>query len=187
MDQIVALRVKFHEANPLGAVIDYDYIHDPNNWVQSWDKFEQISDEPLAPKYYSRLNFRECMPSATGAWSNLEMAIVSSNLEGITQSIFRTLNVEVASSPNAEYRARLRQVMMQVIAANENFTDVSAANYSPMISGVYDLFYLNAEVNLLIKTLDGYSKAPLVQDRMKALRYYVSEMLYVYRVNDDQQ
>ena len=72
--------------------------------------------------------------------------------------------------------------MMELVDANENMTDLVYMNY-PVKSQVYDLFYLNAKVNLAIKTLDGYSKASQVQDQMAVVRYYVSELMYVHRMN----
>ena len=60
--------------------------------------------------------------------------------------------------------------------------DLVFMNYQ-INSQVYDLFYLNSKLNAAVKTLDGYSKAGLVQDQMSVMKYYVSELMYVNRMS----
>lgn len=94
--------------------------------------------------------------------------------------MFEIMDRAVSSSSNAAYKVKLRQVMMELVDANENMTDLVFLNY-PVKNQVYDLFYLNAKVNLAIQTLNGYSNASNVQDQMAVVRYYVSELMYVHR------
>jgi hypothetical protein len=86
----------------------------------------------------------------------------------------------VMSNPNREYADRLLRVLAEMEDAAENFNDAVNQGYDYSDS-LNDLFYLEESIQNAERTLDGYSKAYLVDEEMRSMRYYVDELLWQYR------
>lgn len=115
-------------------------------------------------------------------WSYDQVATVALNLEAITRDMYDQMDAVIDSNPNAEYRTRLMNVLADLVDASENYTDAVNAG-TDWVDSLDQLFYLEAEMKLARKTLDGYSKENLVKDDEEALNEYVQELLWTYKVN----
>lgn len=177
---LAAERMNFHRRNPLKPGLDLRTIRNKANWKESTAKFMALSSAPKIPQLTKTIYYKYEMPYASGRWSEKEVARVSVNLEGLTKAIYDTMTIAVGKSTNAAYKTKLRKVMMEVVDAQENLTNTVYAS-GDLRTSLYDLLYLNSKINLLIKTLDGYSGASLVNNEMKALRYQVNEIMWSYR------
>ena len=100
-------------------------------------------------------------------------------MEGVAREVYAQMAEVIVTNPNAEYRNRLMNVLADLIDATELYTDAVYSN-TDYTDSLDELFYLESQVALATKTLDGYSKEYLVKDEMGSLRYYVSELLWQY-------
>jgi hypothetical protein len=60
------------------------------------------------------------------------------------------------------------------------FTDAVDQGYD-FSDSLNELFYLEDELGKLVRTLDGFSPSYRVDDEMRTMRFYVNELLWVYR------
>jgi Flp pilus assembly protein TadG len=112
-----------------------------------------------------------------------QIGTIATNLEYLTQEIYNTMSQAVAYNPNREYAYRLTNVLSQLVNASANYTS-SVYNNSYYRNSIRDLFYLESILDVTESTLDGYSKAYLVDDQVRALRFYVNQLLWIYRQNN---
>jgi hypothetical protein len=115
-----------------------------------------------------------------GGWTYFDVTNVVVNIEYLTRQIYDAMAQSSSYNPNREYADRLMRVLAQLQDAADNMVDQVYAN-DDYIDSLNDLFYLASVVALAESTLDGYSQAYRVNDEMHALRYYVDELLWVYR------
>jgi hypothetical protein len=149
-------------------------IHDSRFWGPRYNVWLGIRTRPL---YFSfSYNWRRPMPSST-TWSYIDIEAVADNIEDLTQDIFNRMS---RANPNMSYG--LRQTLADLADSAENFND-SVETRDDYNDTLYDLFYLDTKVNEAQNALrsDFYGNA--VSNDMRALRYYVDEMLYTYRQN----
>ncbi|MES2854463.1 MAG: hypothetical protein V4692_01315, partial [Bdellovibrionota bacterium] len=99
-----------------------------------------------------------------------------------TRDIYDQIGQVIVTNPNSEYRHRLMRVLAEMEDAAENYADAVYAGYD-YTDSLSDLFYLEDTVILAEKTLNGYSRSYIVEQEMKAMRYYVDELLWLYRQN----
>lgn len=158
---------------------DRGHIRSKTRWQPYYNNWWVNVYRPVP--IYSPIRWSVPMPDMnTLQYSNVEN--IATNLEYVTSDVFSIMASVVQSSPNQEYKQRLTRVLGQMADAAENFTDaVDEGSYYE--DSLYDLFYLDEQVRLATTTLDGYSQEYRVTEQMNALRYYVQELLYIYRVN----
>lgn len=156
-----------------------DYIRSQSRWQPRYDRWYTNFYRPRQVIFVHEIRWIEPMP-VVGVWSYYDAEVVARNLEGLTQEIYDTM--DRVSPIGTEYGQRLRRVLADLEDAADQLQDGIANSYD-WEETIYDLFNLEAQVSLAEQTLDGYSRAYMVDDEMKAVRYYVDELLYTYRVN----
>ncbi len=158
---------------------DRGHIRSRTRWTPYYNNWWINVFRP-APVYVS-IRWHAPMPDMnTIQYSNVEN--IATNLEYLSSEVYGVMADVVQTSPNKEYAQRLTRVLGQLADAAENFTDaVDEGSYYE--DSLYDLFHLEEQVNLATTTLSGYSQEYRVSEEMNALRYYVQELLYIYRIN----
>lgn len=158
---------------------DRGHIRSRTRWTPYYNNWWINVFRP-APVYVS-IRWHAPMPDMnTIQYSNVEN--IATNLEYLSSEVYGVMADVVQTSPNKEYAQRLTRVLGQLADAAENLTDaVDEGSYYE--DSLYDLFHLEEQVNLATTTLSGYSQEYRVSEEMNALRYYVQELLYIYRIN----
>ncbi len=113
-------------------------------------------------------------------WDHQDILIVADNIEYLAQRIYDIMEPIAPTTRNQEYSARLMRVLYQLTDASSAF-HISVQRYDQLSDTLYYLFYLEDTVSLTENTLDGYSQEYRVEDEMKAIRYYINELLWTYR------
>ena len=155
---------------------DINMIRNPNRWVHRYDRWWAHFQRPQIV-IFPEIVWYQPMPEV-GSWSYYDTLVVAENLEQLSREVYDKMDA-VASTTN-EYGPRLRNVLAQLADAADNLSDRvrETTDYSDTL---YDLFHLETSLQLAERTLDGYSKAFLVEKEMKSMRFYVDEMLWTYR------
>lgn len=154
-------------------------IHNHSYWSNRYDLWYSNCPRPTVIIYTRPIRWYVPMPEP-GGWNYSSVETVALNLEHLTRDIYEEMARVASSNPNQDYAQRLMRVLAELVDASENFTDAVYDN-DDYYDTLNDLFYLESKVDLAESTLDGYSKSYLVNEEMKALRYYVNELLWVYR------
>jgi hypothetical protein len=128
---------------------------------------------------FADVTYYEDMPSIddSGVLSYFDVGTVALNLEFLSRDLFTS--VDQSTDGNSDYGIAIRKAVIRLTDAAEYYNDAvaSSSDYSDTL---YDLFYLDAALTRVERTLDG-SQSGLVQDQMGAMRSYVNELLYSYR------
>lgn len=154
-------------------------IDDRDYWRDRHDRWYNHCERPRYPHYEQPIDWHRPMPDP-GYWDYSEILIVADNIQNLSQRIYNIMEPVAPTTRNQEYSARLMRVLFQLVDAAESFNDSVKMNAS-WSSTLNNLFYLEETVRLTETTLDGYSQEYRVSNEMRALRYYVDEMLWTYR------
>ena len=193
LDQLHHERETWREEHHVKFDWDADRVHSDRFWEHRYSQwFDQTWTQPPVIEINQTVTWTPpvveinqpvvinyTMPDVSEGWTYLDVGVVATNLELLTEQIYTTMD-EVA--PQSEYGIRLRTVLAQLEAAAALFSDdVNSTNdWSDTIN---DLFNLETATNLAVRTLGGYSQAVQVAPQMSALEQYVNELLYIYRMN----
>lgn len=154
-------------------------IDDRYHWRDRHDRWYRHCERPRYPHYEQPIDWYRPMPDP-GYWDYSEILIVADNIQNLSQRIYNIMEPVAPTTRNQEYSARLMRVLFQLVDAAESFNDSVKMNAS-WSATLNNLFYLEDTVRLTETTLDGYSQEYRVSNEMRALRYYVDEMLWTYR------
>ncbi len=154
-------------------------IDDRDYWRDRHDRWYNHCERPRYPHYEQPIDWYRPMPDP-GYWDYSEVLVVADNIQNLSQRIYNIMEPVAPTTRNQEYSARLMRVLFQLVDAAESFNDSVKMNAS-WSSTLNNLFYLEETVRLTETTLDGYSQEYRVSNEMRALRYYVDEMLWTYR------
>lgn len=157
---------------------DVGWVRSPNTWVTRFSRWETRCDRPALPIYSRPVRWAEPMPEVIVDYQSVEL--IAQNIEQLSRDVYQTMDSVINTNPNREYAARLMRVLGELADASENFTD-AVYDSDDFSDSLNDLFFLETKVGLATQTLSGYSKEYLVTDEMRALRYYVEELLWQYR------
>ena len=122
------------------------------------------------------------MPDYSTAWTYADISTVALNIEGVTRDMYDQMDSVIDTNPNREYATRLMGVLADLVDASENYTDAVYAG-NDFVDSLDQLFYMEQQMLLARKTLDGYSKETLVRDDQTALKLYINQLLWTYRQN----
>ena len=115
-------------------------------------------------------------------WDYAQVELVAGNLEYLSEKIYDTMEDPSVPYANPEYGVRLQGVLVDLIGAATNYDD--AVKDSDDWSGsIDDLFYLDQQLSLTEKTLNGFSQEYRVREDVREFRYYVDELLWQYQQN----
>jgi hypothetical protein len=121
------------------------------------------------------------MPQLGNGWTMADVDYVAVNLQYLTRSIYDIMSATVGPNHyNQEYAQRMPRVLAQLADAADNFAEAVDRSYD-YTDTLDDLFYLESMVDLAEQTLDGFQYSYYSADEMAQLRYYVNELLWVYR------
>ncbi|MES2854464.1 MAG: hypothetical protein V4692_01320 [Bdellovibrionota bacterium] len=179
-DQIRAQRNQWRGRHRVNVYRDISRIRTQDRWSSRYDNWYGYCPRP---RYvvHSRIRWYQPMPSP-GSWQMAQVEAVAVNMEHLTRTIYDVMSDATRSNPNGEYVTRLLRVLTELEDASENFTDAVNDGYDYSDS-LNDLFYLEEAVQLAERTLDGYSKAYMVDQEMGSMRFHVEELLWTYRQN----
>ncbi|HVK60940.1 MAG TPA: hypothetical protein VM432_05290 [Bdellovibrionales bacterium] len=158
---------------------DISRIRSYDRWSSRYDRWFDYCPRPSVVIYRSPIRWYVSMP-VPGNWSMAEVESVAINMEHLSRDVYDQMADAVMSNPNREYADRLLRVLAEMEDAAENFNDAVNQGYDYSDS-LNDLFYLEESIQNAERTLDGYSKAYLVDEEMRSMRYYVDELLWQYR------
>lgn len=164
--------------NPWRDVI---IIRDHDHWSDRYDRWYDRCDRPSRIVHRRPIKWEHPLPDVD-TWTYLDIQTVAINMEGITREIYEVMSQVTPSNPNREYAERLMRVLGDLAWASETFTDAVYNGYD-YTESLNELFYLESQVDLTEWTLDGYSKAYLVDEEMRTMRYLVNELMWRYRQN----
>ncbi|HVK60941.1 MAG TPA: hypothetical protein VM432_05295 [Bdellovibrionales bacterium] len=157
-----------------------DRIRDNSRWYDRYDRWYTHCPRPTPIRWERPIRWPEPMPDQRRSWTYADVQVVALNLEGISRDIYDQMSQVIVTNPNQEYRVRLMRVLGSLEDSAENYADAVYAG-TDYVDSLNDLFYLDDQLALAEKTLNGYSKAYLVQQEMRAMRYYIDELLWIYR------
>lgn len=155
------------------------WIRSNDYWRGRWDQWYIDTYRPSPIVRYPRTT-PSPWPDYGSNWSLAQVEAVAQNMESITETIYSIMTPVVQTSPNREYADRLPRVLAEFADASQAFTDAVYSG-NDFTDSLNELFYLESKLLLAEKTLDGYSQSYRVSDEMRTMRYYVSELLWVYR------
>jgi hypothetical protein len=164
-----ARNIRFHR--------DINMIRNPNRWGIRYNRWWSGFTRPQIVVVVQDLSWYQPMPEV-GQWSYYDVLTVAENLEQLSREVYDKM--DAVASTQGEYGPRLRNVLAQLADAADNFSD-NVRESTDWSDTLYDLFHLESSLVLAETALDGYSKSWVVEKEMKALRFYVEEMLWTYR------
>jgi hypothetical protein len=173
-------RSDWRHRRPIVVHRDVVYIRSPHTWSNRYDRWSRHTYRPSHPILTRPIRWYEPIYDDVPAAETLEATAV--NMENLAREVYEVMDGVIHTNPNREYAERLMRVLGEMVDASENFTD-TVYDREDYQETLYDLFYLEEKVEIAIRTLYGYSKEYLVEDEMRALDYYVEELLWQYQVN----
>lgn len=157
-------------------VINRPYVFTHDHWYDRYSRWYGYCPRPAFYVVVRPIRWYVPMPAHT-VWTYSQVESVALNLESLTRDIYGEM---AATANGSEYSQRLLEVLNEMAYAAENYSDAVQSNYD-FTDSLNHLFYLESMVDTAEYTLAGYSRAYLVDNEMRALRYYVNELLWLYR------
>jgi hypothetical protein len=117
-----------------------------------------------------------------GHWDYVQVEYVAENLEDLANRIYDTMAHPGVPYANPAYRLRLMAALEGLAGATENYVDEVERSFH-WSDTIHDLFYVDEQLELVERTLSGFSQSYRVQTEMRLFRYYVNELLWQYRYN----
>jgi hypothetical protein len=160
-------------------IVNHYYIHDHNYWYPRYSRWYSHCYRPVYYVIVRPIRWYVPMPDRA-LWSYNQVENVAMNLETLTRQIYEQVEAETYNLP--DYTGRVLPQLAQLAYAAEVYSDTVRTNYD-FVDSINELFYLENMLDQAEATNRLYARSYVVDNEMRALRYYVNELLWIYRQN----